>query len=171
MACPESDESGSAVPLDVESWTAHFPLLRHVFEILHASEPHRSSYSFVHAQPWHAGRAVLLGDAAHALAPTLGQGTNLALSNARSLVTFLDAGADVADVLVEWERAVRPVTDATQLWASRYDRATKHWPDWLLPARAATIWAFGAFAPLNARLRQADRTPPITGATRQKAAA
>ena len=171
MACPESDEAGSAVPLDVDSWTEHFPLLGPVFDLLHRSEPHRSSYSFVRAVPWHSGRAVLLGDAAHALAPTLGQGTNLALSNARSLVTFLETCRDVPTALGEWERAVRPVTDATQLWAGRYDRATKHWPDWLLPARAATIWAFGALPPLNARLRRADRTPPITRKLRQEAAA
>jgi 2-polyprenyl-6-methoxyphenol hydroxylase-like FAD-dependent oxidoreductase len=171
MACPASDESGSAVPLDVESWTAHFPLLGDVFELLHRSEAHRSSYSFVRAEPWYAGRAVLLGDAAHALAPTLGQGTNLALANARSLVTFLESARDVTRALADWERAVRPVTDATQVWAGRYDRATKHWPDWLLPARAATIWAFGAFPPLNARLRQADRTPPITRPARQQVAA
>jgi 2-polyprenyl-6-methoxyphenol hydroxylase-like FAD-dependent oxidoreductase len=171
MACPESDLTGSAVPLDLDSWSAHFPRLAHVFEILHHSEPHRSSYSFVRAEPWHSGRAVLLGDAAHALAPTLGQGTNLALSNARSLVTFLESSADVPDALPAWERAVRPVTDATQLWAGRYDRASKLWPEWLLPARAATIWAFGALAPLNARLRQADRTPPITDRPRQKVAA
>jgi 2-polyprenyl-6-methoxyphenol hydroxylase-like FAD-dependent oxidoreductase len=171
MACPASDETGSAVPLDVESWSTHFPLLGSVFEVLHRSEPHKSSYSFVRAEPWHAGRAVLLGDAAHALAPTLGQGTNLALSNARSLVYFLESHSEVTQALAEWERTVRSVTDATQVWAGRYDRATKHWPDWLLPARAATIWAFGAFPPLNDRLRQADRTPPITGPVRQQVAA
>ena len=114
---------------------------------------------------------MILGDAAHALAPTLGQGTNLALSNARSLVTFLESSADVPAALAAWEPAVRPVTDATQVWAGRYDRVTKHWPDWLLVARAATIWAFGALSPLNARLRQADRTPPVTDRGRQRAAA
>jgi 2-polyprenyl-6-methoxyphenol hydroxylase-like FAD-dependent oxidoreductase len=171
MACPESDEAGSRVPLDVASWGAHFPRLRQVLERLHREEPHRSSYSFVRAKRWSAGRVVLLGDAAHALAPTLGQGTNLALSNARSLGTFLDSPAGVEEALGRWERAVRPTTDATQVWAGRYDRVTKRWPDSLMLARAAIIWAFGAFPPLNARLRRADRTPPVTDAARREVAA
>jgi 2-polyprenyl-6-methoxyphenol hydroxylase-like FAD-dependent oxidoreductase len=171
MACPEWDESGSTVPLDVESWSQHFPRLGHVFEVLHRAEPYKSTYSYVRAQPWQAGHAVLLGDAAHALAPTLGQGTNLALSNARSLVTFLDAAASVDHALPAWESAVRKTSDATQLWAGRYDRLTKHWPDSLMPVRAGIIWAFGTVAPLNARLRQADRTPPITNRVRQEVAA
>jgi 2-polyprenyl-6-methoxyphenol hydroxylase-like FAD-dependent oxidoreductase len=171
MACPEVDVSGSAVPLDVESWTAHFPRLPKVFERLHHEEPFKSTYSFVRAEPWHSGRAVVLGDAAHALAPTLGQGTNLALSNARSLVTFLESEPDVTTALPAWERAVRKTTDATQDWAGRYDRVTKRWPDSLMPVRAAIIWAFGAFPPLNASLRRADRTPPITVRHRQEAVA
>jgi 2-polyprenyl-6-methoxyphenol hydroxylase-like FAD-dependent oxidoreductase len=171
MACPEWDESGSTVPLDVQSWTQHFPHLAHVFEVLHRSEPYKSWYSYVRAEPWHSGHAVLLGDAAHALAPTLGQGTNLALSNARSLATFLDAATSVEEALPAWERAVRRTSDATQVWAGRYDRLTKHWPDSLMPVRAGIIWAFGALPPLNARLRQADRTPPITNRMPQEVAA
>lgn len=171
MACPETDQSGSAVPIDVDSWTAHFPRLREVFERLHREEPYRSEYSFVRAEPWHSGRAILLGDAAHALAPTLGQGTNLALSNARSLITFLESTGNVLRALPAWERAVRPTADATQVWAGRYDFVTKHWPDMLMPVRAGVIWAFGALPVLNARLRRADHTPPITGGVRQEAAA
>jgi 2-polyprenyl-6-methoxyphenol hydroxylase-like FAD-dependent oxidoreductase len=162
MACPVADEPGSAVPLDVESWSAHLPRLRAVFERLGRAQPYKSWYSFVQARAWSDGRAALLGDAAHALAPTLGQGTNLALSNARSLVTFLQDSPGVEDALRAWERAVRPTTDATQRWAGRYDRVTKHWPDRLGTVRRAVIWAFGASPVLNARLRRADRTPPVT---------
>ena len=114
MACPEWDQAGSEVPLDVESWTEHFPRLRSVFELLHRSEPYKAYYSWVRAEPWSAGRAVLLGDAAHALPPTLGQGSNLAMSNARSLVTYFEQSDDLPNALRSWERAVRPTTDATQ---------------------------------------------------------
>ena len=162
MACPEWDESGSQVPLDVESWSEHFPRLGHVFERLRVSEPFKAYYSWVRSQPWSAGRAVLLGDAAHALPPTLGQGSNLAMSNARSLVTYLEAADDVPPALGAWEAAVRPVTDATQQWAGYYDRMTKYWPNVLSPVRTAVIWAFGASPQLSAQLRQADRTPPVT---------
>ena len=83
-------------------------------------------------------------------------------ANARSLATYLDEIESVPDALTAWERAVRPTTDATQRWAGYYDRFTKHWPNALSPVRARVIWAFGASPVLAARLRRADRTPPVT---------
>jgi len=162
MACPEGDEAGSQVPVDVESWRDHFPRLGSLFELLHRSEPYKAYYSWVQAHAWSKGKVALLGDAAHALPPTLGQGSNLAMSNARSLVTFLGSSDDVPSALVAWERAVRDTTEATQRWARYYDLMTKYWPNPLSGVRARIIWAFGASPQLAARMRRADRTPPIT---------
>ena len=162
MACPEGDGRGSEVPVNVESWSDHFPQLRDLFELLHRSEPFKAYYSWVRAHAWSKGKVGLLGDAAHALPPTLGQGSNLAMSNARSLVTFLGASDDIPTALAAWERAVRPTTEATQKWARYYDQMTKYWPNGLSGVRARVIWAFGASPQLSARMRRADRTPPIT---------
>jgi 2-polyprenyl-6-methoxyphenol hydroxylase-like FAD-dependent oxidoreductase len=162
MACPEGDDEGSRVPVDVESWSDHFPRLRAVFELLARSEPYKAHYSWVRAKAWSSGHAVLLGDAAHALPPTLGQGSNLAMSNARSLVTFLESVDDIPTALRAWEAAVRDTTEATQRWARYYDQLTKYWPNLLSPVRTRIIWSFGAFPQLSARMRRADRTPPIT---------
>lgn len=161
LACPAGDERGSQVPLDVTSWTESFPHLARVFERLHDEGAYRSHYSLVETSSWSAGSAALLGDAAHALAPTLGQGSNLTLSNARSLASFLRAADNIPEALAAWERATRPVVENTQLWSSRYDRLTKRWPDSLVAVRAAVIWAFGALPFLDRRLRVAERTPPI----------
>jgi 2-polyprenyl-6-methoxyphenol hydroxylase-like FAD-dependent oxidoreductase len=170
MACPEGDGPGSEVPINVESWCDHFPRLRDVFELLARSEPYKAYYSWVQANAWSRGKAALLGDAAHALPPTLGQGSNLAMSNARSLVTFLERADDVPAALTAWERAVRPTTEATQRWARHYDRLTKYWPNALSGVRARVIWAFGASPQLSARMRRADRTPPITDPTQAQEA-
>ena len=170
MACPESDSPGSEAPINVESWSDHFPKLREVFELLHRSEAYKAYYSWVQAHAWSRGNVALLGDAAHALPPTLGQGSNLAMSNARSLVTFLERIKDVPAALVAWERAVRPTTEATQAWARHYDRLTKYWPNSMSGVRVRIIWAFGASPQLSARMRRADRTPPITDLVRAQKA-
>lgn len=170
MACPEGDAPGSEVPINVESWSDHFPHLRQVFELLHRSDPYKAYYSWVQAHAWSQGKVALLGDAAHALPPTLGQGSNLAMSNARSLVTFLEHVRPLPAALAAWERAVRPTTEATQTWARYYDRMTKHWPNPMSGVRARIIWAFGASPQLSSRMRRADRTPPITDPERVKEA-
>ena len=50
------------------------------------------------------GRIVLLGDAAHAMSPQLGQGVNMALLDAQALADALATRAPLADALVDYAR-------------------------------------------------------------------
>ncbi len=71
---------------------------------------------------FHDGRRVLLGDAAHAMAPTAGQGANSALVDAAVLAAELNAGPTVEAALARYtERRRRPV----QAVATRADRLTR----------------------------------------------
>ncbi|MFH9663210.1 FAD-dependent monooxygenase [Streptomyces sp. NPDC017248] len=56
------------------------------------------------------GRAALLGDAAHAMTPNLGQGANQALEDAVTLAALLDSSPDVATALAAYDRHRRPRT-------------------------------------------------------------
>ncbi|APY84703.1 monooxygenase [Streptomyces alfalfae] len=56
------------------------------------------------------GRAALLGDAAHAMTPNLGQGACQALEDAVTLAHCLDGAADVAAALRSYDRQRRPRT-------------------------------------------------------------
>ena len=56
-------------------------------------------FEVIRLKRWSAGKAALIGDAAHALPPNLGQGGGFAMMNALSLAVYLDRHADVADAL------------------------------------------------------------------------
>ena len=57
---------------------------------------------------WSRGRVTLLGDAAHAMTPNLGQGAAQALEDAVVLAAELASGADVAASLRRYEAARKP---------------------------------------------------------------
>ncbi|WP_082672603.1 FAD-dependent oxidoreductase [Luteimonas abyssi] len=69
----------------------------------------------VHSR-WHAGRAVLLGDAAHAMSPQLGQGVNMALLDARALRDALRE-APPAQALPRYVQRRRAHVRAYQAWS------------------------------------------------------
>lgn len=72
------------------------------------------SLQTVRCGPWNAGRAILIGDAAHAVVPFYGQGMNASFEDARLLDEALAAGAasPVPAVLAAWARARKPDGDA-----------------------------------------------------------
>jgi 2-polyprenyl-6-methoxyphenol hydroxylase-like FAD-dependent oxidoreductase len=166
LACPEGDVAGSGPRFRADLWTESFPVLAREFEVLAEYEPHIAPYVAVHSKTWHAGRVAMLGDAAHAMAPTLGQGTNLSMVNARSLVTFLgEPGRGVEEAIERWERAVRPLTESAQWWSSVYDTITKRWPPTLARLREPVIRLLITRSGIDRRMRAASETPPVTEST------
>ncbi|QIL20970.1 NAD(P)/FAD-dependent oxidoreductase [Thermomonas sp. HDW16] len=67
----------------------------------------RAAYRDAIPRRWWRGRAVLLGDAAHAMSPQLGQGVNMALVDAVALAAHLGDVAVSADALNAYERERR----------------------------------------------------------------
>ena len=77
---------------------------------------------------WTSGRLALLGDAAHAMLPHLGQGANQSIEDAVGLASILAGGRSAADVptaLADYEALRRPRAARVQLGARangrRYD--------------------------------------------------
>lgn len=62
---------------------------------------------------WSAGRAILIGDAAHAVAPHSGQGASMALEDAQFLAKLVSAsqGVGLHQLFADFERKRRPRTD------------------------------------------------------------
>lgn len=68
---------------------------------------------------WCRGRVALIGDAAHAMSPSAGQGASMAMEDAMVLAMCLRDEADPARALERFERARRPRVDATARIARR----------------------------------------------------
>ena len=116
LAARRDDAAATRQPLDPAVWCASFPLLEPVLRELPAA-PHVDRYEVAIAERWSRGRVAIVGDAAHAMPPTIGQGAGTAMTNALALAEALaDArdGAAIARALAGWEAAERPATDATQ---------------------------------------------------------
>ena len=70
----------------------------------------------VHAQ-WSRGRTVLLGDAAHAMSPQLGQGVNMALLDARALRDALRRSTALPDAFADYARERRTHVGIYHFWS------------------------------------------------------
>ena len=88
---------------------------------------------------WHAGNAVLIGDALRSMHFSIGSGTRLAFEDAIALDrAFGAAGEDVAAALAAFERERRPVVEKLFAAAS----ASSYWYE-EFPARMARLDALG----------------------------
>jgi 2-polyprenyl-6-methoxyphenol hydroxylase-like FAD-dependent oxidoreductase len=155
------DQAACRLPLDVGNWTRAYPMLEPVFKLLAGQDTIQFSYPLVRCRIWHRGRAALIGDAAHAMPPTLGQGAGLTLMNSYALSELVSGASDVASAVSTWEAAVREISDATLRWSMRYDRITGNVPLGLGALRPHMIWAIGRFKPLYERMRVADLGLPL----------
>jgi 2-polyprenyl-6-methoxyphenol hydroxylase-like FAD-dependent oxidoreductase len=77
----------------------------------------------VDAPSFRSGCVALLGDAAHAMAPNLGQGANSALVDSAVLAQELARAADVASALDAYDARRRPAVQKVQRDADRVARA------------------------------------------------
>ncbi|MEU4313789.1 FAD-dependent oxidoreductase [Nocardia sp. NPDC024068] len=79
--------------------------------LLDAAEPdavlHHDIYELPPLRTYVRSRVALLGDAAHAMTPNLGQGANLAIEDASTLAAMLDRIPEIPAALAEYDRIRR----------------------------------------------------------------
>ena len=72
---------------------------------------------------WHAGRLIVIGDAAHAPTPTSGQGASLAIEDAVVLAQCLRDLPDPLGAFAQFESVRRPRVERIVRWAARMNRS------------------------------------------------
>jgi 2-polyprenyl-6-methoxyphenol hydroxylase-like FAD-dependent oxidoreductase len=109
----DSDAAAKATPVDKNAWKRWFPHLEALIDRLHV-EGRYDRFELIRLKRWSEGKVAVIGDAAHALPPNIGQGGGCAMMNALALAVHLDRERDVPVALAAWEQAERPITDHTQ---------------------------------------------------------
>ena len=121
MMAPVEDREATAVPVRADIWVPAFPQLEPAIRRLSA-EGRYDAYETGKLTRWSSGRVAIVGDSAHAMVPSLGQGAGLAMANALGLAAALDAESDIPDALALWEERERPRTEHTQDMSARIAR-------------------------------------------------
>ena len=115
----------------------------------------------IRCRRWVVGRLVLLGDAAHAMAPNVGQGANSAMVDAVALAQELDGAGGVSTALRNYEdRRLKPVA-AVQAVAERLARLSGLCGRPSLLVRDAALRGSGRWPRvLERQVRRAQQEPP-----------
>ncbi len=147
ITCPKNDQKGRQIPIDADTWMHSFPTLAHVIKKAAReadwAEARWAQYQIIRLKRWSSGRVAVVGDAAHAMVPNLGQGANCAIMNALALALTVADAPDVEAALREWEGRERPIIAHAQRWSSLFT-APLAWPEWLqsvvVPLTGRTGW-------------------------------
>ena len=91
----------------------------------------RATYRDSNLSRWHRDRMVLLGDAAHAMSPQLGQGVNMALMDALALRDALRNADNMRAALAEYEDQRRRHVGIYQFWSRWLTPVFQSDHDWL----------------------------------------
>jgi 2-polyprenyl-6-methoxyphenol hydroxylase-like FAD-dependent oxidoreductase len=109
----DRDEIAKATPVRKDAWERWFPHLEPLIDRF-GEQGRYDRFDLIKLRRWSAGRVALVGDAAHAQPPNIGQGGGCAMMNALSLAVHLERYAEVPAALAAWEKNERPITEHTQ---------------------------------------------------------
>jgi 2-polyprenyl-6-methoxyphenol hydroxylase-like FAD-dependent oxidoreductase len=160
LSAPVLDERARKLPVDRELWKSLFP---HASDLISRfSEASRwDRIVNVRCHKWSDGRVAVVGDAAHAMPPNLGQAANMAFSNVLALAAAVTEADDIPAALENWERVQRPLTDHVQRWSYIYGFVLGKWPPKMEMLRTGFIRTFSKTPWFDHGLNRGARHVPV----------
>ena len=160
------DTRANQVPIDRTLWRGLFPRHHWVIDRI-PDDGHGDWFELLKLKAWSKGRVAVLGDAASAQPPFLGQGGGCAMMSALSLAHLVTREGDIARGIAVWERRERRFIEWVQTVSYWYGQLA-----FLSPVfRNAAFRIIGASDTLKARtlLVAARRIPTGTRASPARA--
>lgn len=164
LSAPVDDERASTMPVDRDLWSTAFPNAAHLVERF-AEASRWDRLVNVRCRHWSQGHAAVVGDAAHAMPPNLGQAANTAFINAMALAMILEDEPDVPTALVRWEKECRALSDHVQWWSYLYGFVVSKVPERLDPMRARLLRTVSGTKIFQNGLNKGARTVPAGART------
>lgn len=119
LVCPSSDMKAMGGYLPQDEWIQSFPNMGPLIRRLGAI-PRWDDFEWVELSKWSSGRVAIIGDAAHAQPPYLGQGGGCAMMSALGLAHAVSMPEhSLESALGLWEATERPVIEHTQRFSVR----------------------------------------------------
>lgn len=159
LSAPVDDERASTMPVDRDLWSTAFPAAAHLVERFGEASRWDRLVN-VRCRHWSQGHAAVIGDAAHAMPPNLGQAANTAFINAMALAMVLEDESDVPTALLRWEKECRALSDHVQWWSYLYGFVVSKVPERLDPARARLLRSVSHTRVFQNGLNKGARTVP-----------
>jgi 2-polyprenyl-6-methoxyphenol hydroxylase-like FAD-dependent oxidoreductase len=140
LSAPVDDERARKIPIDAELWIEKFPHAESLIRRFQVDSRWDRLVN-VKCRKWTEGRVVIVGDAAHAMPPNLGQAANTAFINVMALAQMATDADEIEPALVRWEAQQRPLTNHVQWWSYIYGFVLSKWPASLQLLRSDAVAA------------------------------
>lgn len=160
LSAPVDDLRARRIPIDADLWIEKFPFAESLIRRFQVDSRWDRLVN-VRCRTWCEGKVAIVGDAAHAMPPNLGQAANTAFINVMALAAMLTAGDSVADTLPLWERAQRPISDHVQWFSYLYGFVLGRWPSALETLRSDAISALAKTHWFEEALNKGARHVPM----------
>jgi len=140
LGAPIWDERARILPIDRALWREKFPHAAGLVDRF-VEDGRWDRIVNVRCRHWSEGRVVIVGDAAHAMPPNLGQAANTAFITVMALALAVTGASDIPTTLRAWEKRIRPLANHVQWWSYIYGLVVSHWPEKLLSLRSDGVRA------------------------------